>query len=260
MDLADCPFDAIVWASTKTAQLNVTEIRNIEGAIRDSLGMLQTVAHQLAGENISDPLEEVLSYLTEFRILLVLDNLETVLDDRIRDFLGRLPVGSKVLITSRIGIGAYEYPVKLQPMDEGDAIQLLRALAKIRGVTSLVRLPNNRLANFCQRMKNNPGYIKWFVSAVQAGRRPEDVLANPDLFLNFCMSNVYEYLTPTSRAVLRAMLCLPELNSQAELHFLTQLDVIDLQRALQQLLTTNMVVMSSIPREHRLNRDTRYLN
>ncbi len=138
--------------------------------------------------------------------------------------------------------------MKLQPMDEGDAIQLVRALAKIRDVSSLVKLPNNRLAQYCRRMKNNPGYIKWFVSAVQAGRRPEEVLANPDIFLNFCMSNVYEYLTPTSRAVLRAMLCLPELNSQAELHFLTQLDVLDLQRALQQLLTTNMVIMSSVPR------------
>ncbi len=63
LDLEDNPFDAIVWASTKTAQLNVTEIRNIEGAIQDSIGMLRTVAHQLAGENISDPLEEVLSYL-----------------------------------------------------------------------------------------------------------------------------------------------------------------------------------------------------
>lgn len=248
LDLEDNSFDAIVWASTKTAQLNVTEIRNIEGAIQDSLGMLKSVAHQLAGENISDPLEEVISYLAEFRILLILDNLETVLDDRIRNFLGRLPLGSKVLITSRIGIGAFEYPVKLQPMDESDAIQLVRALAKIRDVKPLVKLPNNRLAQYCQHMKNNPGYIKWFVSAVQAGRRPEEVLANPDLFLNFCMSNVYEYLTPTSRTVLRAMLCLPELNSQAELHFLTQLDVLDLQRALQQLLTTNMVVMSSVPR------------
>ena len=47
--------------------------------------------------------------------------------------------------------------------------------------------------------------------------------------------------------VLRCMLCVPTPNSQAELSFLTELDFLELQPALQQLLTTNMIVMSSLP-------------
>ena len=43
------------------------------------------------------------------------------------------------------------------------------------------------------------------------------------------------------------MLCVPVLNSLAELTYLTQLDFLELQKALQQLLTTNMIVMTSIP-------------
>ena len=250
LDLPDCPFESVVWTTSKSSQLSVQEIVRIEGAIRDSLGMLQRVTAVLGGDASADPIEEVLAYLQEFKILLILDNLETVLDQRINDFLarfGELSSGSKLLLTSRIGLGKFEYPIKLQPMDEGEAIQLLRALARIRGVEGLVRTSNQLLSRYCKQMKNNPGFIKWFVSAVQAGTRPEEVLARPDIFLDFCMSNVYKYLSQDSLKVLQALLCLPEQASQAELAFIAEMPPLTLQRSLQQLLTTNMVIMSSIP-------------
>jgi tetratricopeptide (TPR) repeat protein len=245
LDKENCPYEAIVWTSSKTSQLTAQEIVRIEGAICDSLGMLQKVSDYLAGSNSQEPLEEVLTYLGEFKILLILDNLETVLDDRIRSFLERLPMGSKVLITSRIGLGAFEYPVKLEAMSESDAINLLRATARIRGVENLGKMPNKKLAGYCNRMKKNPGYIKWFLAAVQAGKRPEEVLAQSDMFLDFCMSNVYEYLAEDSRKVLQAMLCVPGQHSQAELTFLSDMDVLELQRSVQELLRSNMVIMSS---------------
>ena len=247
LDLPDCPFEAVVWTSSKTTQLTPHDIIKIEGAICDSLGMFQHTAEYLAGKGVEHPIEEVVSYLKEFRILLILDNLETVLDNRIRYFIESLPSGSKILITSRIGLGAFEFPVRLRSMDQNEAIQLLRALAKIRGASDLVKASNTKLANYCNRMKNNPGFIKWFVSAVQAGRRPEEVLDQPDVFLDFCMSNVYNYLSEGSRTVLRTMLCLSAKHSQAELAFLNNMEAIDLQRALHELLRTNMVIMSSIP-------------
>jgi len=249
LDHVDCPYDAIVWTSSKSSQLTAQEIVKIDNAIADSLGMLTDVAHRLAGNaQQNGAISEIIDYMREFKILLVLDNLETVIDHRLRDFLGRLPAGSKVLITSRIGIGAYEYPVKIQPLENSEAIQLLRSLSKGRGVPGLVKTNNKVLEGFCKRMSNNPGFIKWFVSTIQAGRRPEEVLQNPDLFLDYCMSNVYRYLSEDSRIVLRALVCLPQSHSQAELAFITELDYLVLQQCLQQLLSTNMVVMTSLPR------------
>jgi Flp pilus assembly protein TadD len=244
LDMPNCPFEAIVWTSSKTTQLTAQEIRRIEGAISDSLGIFNSIAVELAG-TVDNPMDEVIEYLGAFKILLIIDNLETVLDEKIRQFLGMLPLGSKVLITSRIGIGAFEYPQKLQAMDQDEAVDLLRAMARVRGVTDLVRLDNAKLVNFCQRMKFNPGYIKWFVSAVQAGTRPEEVLSKPDIFLDFCMSNVYSYLSPQGRAVLRSMLGLPGRHSLAEMAFLNEIEAIDLQSVIYELLRTNMVIMSS---------------
>jgi len=248
LDLPDQPFEAVVWTSAKTRQLSAGQIKEIDNAIRDSLGMIQSVSHHLSGQRPEDPVREVLEYMGMFRILLVLDNLETVVDDRIRSFMQGLPAGSKVLITSRIGLGAFEFPVKLERLSDLEAVQLLRTLSRMRSVPALAKVENNRLARYCTVMKNNPGYIKWFVSAVQAGQRPEDVLDKPDVFLDFCMSNVYHYLTEASKRVLKSMQAIPGRLSQAELAFLNgDMEVTSIQAALQQLLTTNMVSMLSIP-------------
>jgi hypothetical protein len=249
LDLPDTPFEAIIWASCKTTQLTATSIREIDGAIKDSLGLFESLTEHLAGTSTPDPVAEILQYLEQFKVLLLLDNLETVLDDRIKSFLERIPAGTKILITSRIGLGAFEFPVKIGPMAEPEAVELLRSVARMRGVGQLTAFDNKKLAAFCRRMANNPAYIKWFVTAVQVGKSPGEVLANPDMFLEFCMSNVYRYLSSIGKDILHTMQGVPGKHSLAELAFLCgEREPIPMQKGLHELLATNMVNMSSIPR------------
>jgi cold shock CspA family protein/tetratricopeptide (TPR) repeat protein len=247
LDAPDLPFDSIVWATSKTKTLTTSDITTIEGAITTSLGLISHLAQELAGVDSAEPVEEVLEYLREFNLLLVIDNLETVLDQRMREFLGNLPAGSKVLLTSRIGLGAFEYPMRLEPMADGDAIALMRALAEVRGVSGLTAMGNPRLAKFCRRLNNNPLWIKWFVAGAQAGRRPEELLAKPERFLDYALTNVYEYLSDDSRRVLAVMQSLGGRHSQAQLAYFTGLAYEVLQEALLELATTNMVKISSSP-------------
>jgi LuxR family glucitol operon transcriptional activator len=247
LEAPECPFDAIIWTSSKTMQLTPHEIKRISASIRTSTEMLQDVASHLAPAGIENPFAEVLAYLTTFNMLLILDNLETVLDDHIRQFLGNLPSCSKVIITSRLAIGAYDLPMQLLPLDGGESLQLLRALADIRQVPALSKVPNAQLAAYCRRMKHNPLFIKWFVSCVQTGKRPEEILDKRELFLEYCMSNVYDYLSPASQHVLGALLCLPGQRSQAELAFLTQMKAVDLEQALRQIRGTTMLTVSNTP-------------
>jgi len=158
----ESPFDAVVWVTSKTTQITLNEIKEIKGAINTSLGVIQELGEQIVGSEFDvNNLEEVIEYLATFKIALFIDNLETILDDNIKQFVGSLPQGSKIIITSRIGLGAYEYPVKLQGIEESYASQLLRSVAKIRGIDALSKLPENVIRSYVNRMHRNPSYIKW---------------------------------------------------------------------------------------------------
>jgi LuxR family glucitol operon transcriptional activator len=241
------PYEHIVWTTSKTTKLVDREIASIEGAIRTSLGMFSDVSGYLAPVATEDPAEEVLSYLETFPILLIVDNVETILDDTLRGFFSRIPQGSKVLVTSRIGLGAFEFQYRLNPLAEPESARLLRTVAQVRGVTQLARTPNDVLRGYCARMSNNPAFIKWFVSAVQSGRSPELVLAQDSrTFLEFCMANVYEYLSGEACQVLHAFLAVPEGHTTAELAVLTELQVLPLQKAVQQLMTTCILTSETV--------------
>lgn len=238
-------FDAVVWVSSKTTQITVNEIRDIRGAINSSIGVVQEISEQLTGKVVENPLDEIAEYLATFKVALFIDNLETVLDENIREFVSTLPNGSKLIITSRIGLGAYEYPVKLNGIEESYASQLIRALARIRNVQVLARLEEGVLRKYANRMHLSPGYIKWFVSAVQTGLTPEEILQNSQLFLEFCMSNVYDYLSADARAITSTLQCAPGWKDVAELAYLTDFEAIRTQKALKELMATNMLAEAS---------------
>lgn len=241
---SDQPFEAIIWVTAKATVLTPNEIQRINGAIESSLGLFAKAAATLGGPSADDPVEEVLSYLETFKILLILDNLETVLDARLREFLLELPVGSKVIVTSRIGLGI-ENPIQLDPLTLDDSVRLLRALAKVRQVTQLEKLPQDTVEALAGKMSGHPAYIRWFVAGVQAGKRPEELVGGNELLLDFCMSNVYGFLQEDARAVVACMQVLPGARNQAELAFLNVYPAEKIQAALLELITTNFVYMSS---------------
>lgn len=241
LEREDIPFDVVVWTTAKNATLSTAEIVRLEGAIQDSLGLFAGAASELAG-NISgrDPIAEVLEYLETFRVLLILDNLETVLDDNVSEFLRRLPFGSKVLITSRIGVGI-ENPIKLQPLSVPEAGHLMRTLAKVRGVPSLASLSGAETDRLVEQMNCHPGQIKWFVSGVQAGLSPESLIHNNELLLDYCMENVFDYLNTDARTVLTSMQVIPGSHTLAELAYLSNFQAPRLQSAILELTRTNFV-------------------
>ncbi|WP_421289295.1 tetratricopeptide repeat protein [Aeromonas veronii] len=250
LEQPDNPFDAIVWVSSKTTQITVNEIQEIKGAINDSIGVIREISQQISGvmpqdSNFESYAKEIIEYMGTFKIALFIDNLETILDDKIRNFISEIPQGSKIIITSRIGLGAYEYPIKLQGMEENYASQLLRKLSQIRNVEPLYKMEESVLRKYVNRMGCNPSYIKWFVSSVQTGLSPESILQNSDMFLDFCMSNVYNYLPDDAKILTAAMQCAPGLRDIPELSYLTNFDSIRLQKSLQALMTTNMMSQSS---------------
>lgn len=237
----ECPFEAVVWVSAKNAQLSSREIVRIESAVEDSLGLFASAAAEFGISGTPDTaIDDLIDILQSFPTLLVLDNVETVLDESFPRFLREVPVGSKVLITSRIGVKT-ENPFKLYGLSIDDAVKLMHILARSRNIEISNVASADDLTNWSQKMKCHPAYIKWFISGLQAGESPEKLLNDNGLVLDFCMSNVFGFLSQQARSTLRAMLVVPGAHTMAELATLTRADSSSIQEVILELTTTNFV-------------------
>jgi len=109
---------------------------------------------------------------------------------------------------------------------------------------------NSVLKDYCTKMKSNPLFIKWFVSCVHSGKRPEEALLNSNIFLDYCLANVVGFLSQDARLVAKAMLATSGPHTQPILSYLTNLDGQRLQIALQQLITANIAMLIAQPTEN----------
>jgi len=192
VQMNDCPFDAVVWVTAKNAQLTSNEIVRIENAVEDSLGLFASASSAVGGTGGHETaVDELLDMLGAFPTLLVLDNVETVLDDSFPELLRNIPRDSKVLITSRIGVKT-ENPFHLSGLSVDDSKKLMRIIARVRGFDLAALATDEDLAVWATRMNCHPAYIKWFMSGLQAGQEPERLLNENGLVLDFCMSNVFK--------------------------------------------------------------------
>lgn len=223
-------FDAVIWVSLKAKALTRNGARDIEDAIVGTLGLYSNIADELGVPDscqlsTSELVSEILAYMREFRVLLVVDNLETLsTDDDLRALLSSVPRQSKVVLTSRVGLGEFELRYKLEGMDKASATALMRQYASILNVESLYRAEEGRLHKFCSLLFYNPLLIKWFVAGLAAGGDPNTILnKKSDSFasaLKFCFENLFERLADIERQILWIVASARRPLNRAELHYL----------------------------------------
>jgi LuxR family transcriptional regulator, glucitol operon activator len=144
------PYDAIIWTSLKTKTLTSAGFVDIKGSITSTLDIIEAAAQELGAPidhsaDIDEAIQEILEYMRLFRILLVIDNYETVTDQSLRPLLVQIPQGSKVLLTSRVGLGELEIRYKLDPLDLKTAIVLMRRFAKSLNLEMVFAASDKRL-------------------------------------------------------------------------------------------------------------------
>jgi len=241
LDDENAMLDAIVWTTAKATKLTLSEIQSIEGSISTSLGIIESATALLGRQNESSAIDDLLTHLKNNRILLVIDNLETVIDSTIRSLVRQLPQGSKILFTTRIGLGAFEFPIPLSPLEKKEASFYFRRTAKVFSVSDLASASNQVVDGFCAKLQNNPLFIKWFMQSVRAGKRPSVLTSDPTILLQFCLQNVFNSLSPQSRTVASTLASVTGPQSVASLAFFTDLDSLSIQSALSVLITSNLI-------------------
>ena len=176
------------------------------------------------------------------RTLLVIDNLET-LGSQIRDLAIGIPDGSKLLLTSRVGLGEIELRYSMPDLSANDAVSLMRHLGVAYNYTTIKNNKQGVLKDYCSRLHHNPLLIKWFVQAVGKGTRAEDILSNDDFeqALRFCWENVFSRLSQLSVRVISILQAARRNLSQTQLQDLVDEKYIPFVQTMQELHQSNII-------------------
>jgi hypothetical protein len=148
-----------------------------------------------------------------FNGLLFVDNLETVDDPRLVQFLEELPIPTKAIVTSRKAkIRVSNYPIDIGPFNELEAIAFLEETSRACGKESIAEITNAEklvVVDACDRI---PLVIEWLVGRAKA---PEQAVTlarglakegrHGEELLEFSFRRVYEEMTSGQRSVLRVL-------------------------------------------------------
>ena len=162
-------FEAIIWVSAKEVQLEASRIVKKHPAARTVTDLFRMISLTLDREDIiRSDLETqfilVRAALTKRRTLLIIDNLETVSDDLVLDFLRDLPAPTKALITTRSRIdGAVSR--RLSAMADCDARRILSEECAKHNVG----LTATDVDQLCKKTGRVPLALVWSVSLLAEG-------------------------------------------------------------------------------------------
>jgi len=242
VDMGDkCPFELIIWTSAKTTMLTSKGIEDIYTTITDYTGLISVITDSLDKTIKIDKIDAIIEYLGIFKTLIIIDNLETIQSEEVRNFIRTAQTKCNIVITSRIGLGELEYPRTLTGLTENECAKLIREIARIRNSDLLMKLPQSTLIEIASKLYFNPLALKWFVSTVETGISPQEVLNNKDDLLNFCLTNVYEKLSEGSISVLNSIRASRRKLSSAEILYLSDYETLDSRKYLIELFKTTLI-------------------
>jgi LuxR family glucitol operon transcriptional activator len=169
-------FEAIIWTSAKSSVLTADGIAPRQQITRTLDDIYATIAVTLEREGITRARPEeqdelVTKALTRQRTLLIVDNLETVDDERVNAFLRELPAPTKAIVTTRHRLDV-AYPVRLKGMPKADGLALIAQECEKKGMT----LTEAEAGNLYDRTGGVPLAIVWSVAQMGYGYSPEAVL------------------------------------------------------------------------------------
>ena len=211
-------FGAIIWFSAKTYYLTPESIRPRLAPQRTLEDLYTAIATTLEQRHILDlPLARqhdlIRQILQRQRTLIILDNLETVDDDRLMAFLREPPVPTKIILTTRHWVEV-AFPVMLEGMTDEDAAKFIGRECQRQTVV----LSNDDTELLMQRTGKVPLAIVWSIGRIGHGLSVADVLrdlqdAEGD-FAQFCFKRSVSEIR--ERNAFKLLMALTMFGGQAE--------------------------------------------
>lgn len=169
-------FEAIIWVSAKATTLTADGIvsrhqitNTIEDIYKEIARTLQE--DEISRNRVSDQNSLINRALTRKRTLLIIDNLETIDDERVNAFIRELPTPTKCIVTTRHRINIAD-PIRLSAMPREDALSLIAQECTKKGV----KLTDEEADLLYRRTGGLPLAVVWSVSQMGYGYGVKSVL------------------------------------------------------------------------------------
>lgn len=234
-------FDSCIFSTLKTEKLTS------DGVIKlDSIESLTELKESIiaAANKIYDEayltFDELCINKSEEKILLFIDNLETLLINSTKDFeefTYDLPPTWRVLITSRISIGNARI-ISLEPLKEKHALHLARTYLLKRNRKNL---PEEVLKKLVSKCFNNPLAIRLSIDLYLTGKEiPESIsVANKEI-ASFSYGNLIDALSDISVNILEALFISDNIN-RITLCEMLSLSLEEIVESIAQLSNTSLI-------------------
>ncbi len=204
-------FEAIIHLTAKETMLTQDGIRPCSRSLYSLENLLDHVLLAFE-EGTSGDLDakkaSVMDILSAWSTLLVLDNMETVADGRILNFIQRLPVGTKakVILTSRHKTGGWELPLPVGELRDEEIREFVRTKSREMGVVfPTTRDVMNKVADVSGGL---PLAIQWMIGRYKLVNDISTVLTatvdKDSPVLEFSFRNMWAVLSPDARSLLAA--------------------------------------------------------
>lgn len=206
-------FDAIIWLSAKENKLSALGIEDIEPTLKSYEELLDTIIgiFDFQSDLQNNSIESKEQFVNEIidicsKMLIVIDNLETITDQRIINFIFDAPLKVKFLITSRKGIGQLERRYELKELKAKEAVFLFRQICKDKQLMRLVALPDDIILKYVSKVSFYPLAIKWVVGQVARGKDInkviDDINTTESDISKFCYERIFATLSENSKKIL----------------------------------------------------------
>jgi tetratricopeptide (TPR) repeat protein len=211
-------FQFIVSITAKDRELTASGIRGLRPGLTSFEALLDSTADVLGFPELKSLVtthkeSEIRSLLKGFNGLLYVDNLETVDDARVIQFLDNLPEGPKAIITSRRATARkLVCPIDLGGLNDNEVGTYVGSLAgeqRFSYARQLNVTERLRIGNACDRI---PLAIRWVLSrarsAAEAVAGAEALTTVPregEILLEFSFRRVFDGMSDAERSVLQVL-------------------------------------------------------
>ena len=259
-------YDFIIWVSAKENKLSYLGIEDVEPTLRNYEELLDTILEVIGFDveeyygNVEKKEEDINTIFDSCeRVLLVIDNLETITDQRIINFILDSHPKTHIIITSRRGLGQVERRYELKELREKDAIHLFRVICREKQLSALAQASEDIIKKYVNKVYCYPLAIKWMVGQVSLGKDinevTEKINEQSSDISKFCFEEIFKNLSERARYILYILCMYDDAVSKGILQYLSNLEELIFEEALDELLLVSLIVP-----EQRINKENEEIN